>query len=422
MKWLYVAGTLTAFILIGSTARADRRVKEALGVALGLFPYFNITLNPISFENYRGDSRGLEFHLLDFVVVAMMVALPSRGAEAPTPLRLRFMFYVAAAALSMLQAPNPLFSMFAVWKVLRTFLVFVAVTRACRRGGLAPQLLWGLALGMVISGVLALKQRYLEGLLAAKGPFEHQNGLGLSVNLVVPFCYALVLTGSGGWIARAAIVFGGIAVVLTLSRGGLFMFVAALAMVYAGSLARRVTSRKLVVLAMSFLAAGVVLLKSLDTIIERFTTASDASAEARHVFEDAAKAMLHDHPMGIGMNQFSLVLDRSYADPLDIPEVDRDGIVHNIYWLTAAELGYLGILAYAILLASPLSAALRGALRDRSLRGDVLLGFTASFLVTYLQGTLEWALRMTQVGYLLWVVSGVAVSLAAMSLPGRSRA
>ncbi|MCX5744227.1 MAG: hypothetical protein NT062_17190 [Proteobacteria bacterium] len=119
------------------------------------------------------------------------------------------------------------------------------------------------------------------------------------------------------------------------------------------------TRRKLVVLALILLASSVVLAKALDSLIERFTEAPEASVHGRVLFEASAHAMLGDHPLGIGLNQFSWVQAHDgYADALAIPEIDRDGIVHNIYRLTQAELGWPGIVVFMGLLASPMLRAI----------------------------------------------------------------
>ena len=411
MKWAAVLLCVVVFYAFGRSARRAPRHRVALAVAIGVLPFFDITLNPISYEAYRGDARGLEFSLVDFVALASLAAVPA-GRGAIPPLAWRNAMYLLVCAASTFAAPNPLFAGFAVWKALRAALLFVAVHRLVSFDDRGPDVLRGLALGVVASGALALQQRYLLGHFVSTGPFSHQNGLAMAVNMVVPPCYALALAGRGGALAKAAVAAGAVAVVLTLSRGGLAMYAMALGIVYVGSLAKRASARKVVFLVASLGAAAAILLKSLDTIVERFLTAPDASHEARELFEEAARRMLRDHPGGIGLNQYSFVLDRTYADPLGNPDIDRDGIVHNIYWLTTAELGYAGIVTFGLLLVAPLLAALEGAWRERdSAVGDVLLGACGAFAVTLLHSTLEWALRITQVGFVFWVVGGLAVGL-----------
>ncbi|NRA35944.1 MAG: hypothetical protein HRU17_21695, partial [Polyangiaceae bacterium] len=117
-----------------------------------------------------------------------------------------------------------------------------------------------------------------------------------------------------------------------------------------------------------------------------------------------------------------LVLNLKYADKFGIPDIDRDGLVHNVFWLTASELGYVGLMVFVVLLMTPLWIAIPQALnRRRAGQRDVMWGLVVGLGVVIVQGTLEWSLRMTQVGYVYWVVAGVAVSLAGMRSSGESQ-
>jgi O-antigen ligase len=122
--------------------------------------------------------------------------------------------------------------------------------------------------------------------------------------------------------------------------------------------------------------------------------------------------MLHDHPFGIGLNQFSMVLSQGYGANAGLPPGDQDGIVHNVYWLVTAESGYLGIATYLLFLAAPFALALRTAFSARKdIRGDLLLGAAAGLLVTYVQGKAEWIGRQTGMLALLAVMFGVIGAL-----------
>ncbi len=414
MKWLVAFAAIALSIGVGVVAQDRRNIRVVLATALGFLPYISVTLNPISYETYRGDARGLELTLVDFVALALAVSLTGKGPwRRPWPFATAL--YLGAAALSVAQAPSAMFALFAVWKILRVQRVLATVAQAGQVDDLAPSLVRGLALGLIYCAGLGLVQRYAWGMMQVKGPFSHQNGLGMASNMVFPVVFAMLLAGQGGHLAKAAVAAAALSVVLTLSRGGMVLFAVAATLVFLGSLARKLTGRKLAVLGAGVLGALGVLLKSWDTIVERFSSAPDASAEARVKFEGAARLMLQEHPGGIGINQFSRVLDERYADLVDLPAVDRDGLVHNIYWLTAAEMGYLGIIAFVLLTASPVILGIRGALREKSLRGDLLMGLAVGIAMTLVQGKLEWSLRTSQLSYLLWVVGGLVFALNARS-------
>jgi len=137
--------------------------------------------------------------------------------------------------------------------------------------------------------------------------------------------------------------------------------------------------------------------------------------------------MLKDHPFGIGINQFSWVLQHGgYAQ--DMYAYDKGGLVHNLYWLTLAELGYAGLIAFILLMGTPLLIAAWGAMRLRDIRGDILLGCAGGMIALLAQSTLEWVARQTVMGYLFWGIAALTYALhrqtvaVRASVPPRSAA
>ena len=99
----------------------------------------------------------------------------------------------------------------------------------------------------------------------------------------------------------------------------------------------------------------------------------------------------------------------------------RDGIAHHIYWLTAAETGYVGLAAFAILLGAVYVSALRLATR-RGLRGEIALGIAVGLTVTYVQGTAEWIFRQSTMSYAFWLFAAIVVGLTHSSKDATKRA
>lgn len=413
MKWLALALALAVLYPLGRAARANPRLRAAFAAMLGFLPFYEVHVNFFSNESYRGDSRGLEITLLDLVGVVLAIALPERTRRHAAPFRWQKLAYLLVVAISVSQAELPLFAMFGLWKVVRLFAVSTVAARAVD-DELGGEVYRGLLLGVCYSAFLALKQRYFEGYMQAKGPFSHQNGLGMAMNMVVPGALALWLGGNGGRLAMVAVVAGALCHVLALSRGGMVLFVVACGVVFGTSFARKPTSKKAKILGLAALGVLGVLAKSLDTIMERFTKAPAGSEEGRKLFEAAARAMHADHPFGVGINHFSHVLDvRGYADRIGIPLVDRNGIVHNIWWLTLAELGTLGLLAFVALYGSPVLLALRRAFFGRpGVARDLLLGWGAGLAVTLVQGKLEWSLRTTSLGQITFLLFGLIAGVS----------
>ncbi|MCA9582405.1 MAG: hypothetical protein KC416_11465, partial [Myxococcales bacterium] len=138
------------------------------------------------------------------------------------------------------------------------------------------------------------------------------------------------------------------------------------------------------------------------------------SGEARELFNEASSMMLSDHPMGVGINNYSyIVSEEGYSERVGLPEVDANGIVHNIYWLTAAELGWHGFVAYILMLLAPLLLAAKTAWRARkSILGDLAFSLGFGLLLFDVQGVMEWASRQPTLLYVYWIGATMVAGIA----------
>jgi O-antigen ligase len=173
------------------------------------------------------------------------------------------------------------------------------------------------------------------------------------------------------------------------------------------------------------IAAGLAM-KAQDTIAHRFAKAADASWSSRVRANDAVFLMLQDHPAGVGINHFALVNEQGRyeerANGAPVPDWDLIGIVHNIYLLTLAEMGYVGLLAFLALILVPLWTAFRAGWRGSpTLRGELLLGLGVGLLAMSLMGLLEWGWRQTAVAYLYWIAVGLVGVLSRQQAHGTGR-
>ncbi|HEX9166533.1 MAG TPA: hypothetical protein VF862_11545, partial [Gemmatimonadales bacterium] len=131
-------------------------------------------------------------------------------------------------------------------------------------------------------------------------------------------------------------------------------------------------------------------------------------------FNAAADQMLRDHPLGIGFNQFSWALSNvpRYRDNLVVmANEDQGGVAHHIYRLTAAELGWPGLVLFLGVVGRFLWLALRAGWRHRTLEGSLLAMAGLGFAALHLSGFLEWGFRITPIFYLFLVMGGFAVAL-----------
>jgi O-antigen ligase len=135
----------------------------------------------------------------------------------------------------------------------------------------------------------------------------------------------------------------------------------------------------------------------------------------RVLFKEAAAQMLSDHPMGVGANHFSFAANvQGYFTRVgELWGPGRASNVHNVYWLVATETGYLGLVAFVVLLLRPLYVAFACGLRHvGDARGDLLLGLGAGLLAVYIHSFEEWIFMTFDAQYQFGVEIGLIAGLA----------
>lgn len=416
MKWLVVGAALLSMYPIARIVRTRPRILMLLVTVMCALPWVNLDAFDIDLivdESYRGEANGLTISIVDILAGILFLALPK--STNPSPFLLSRYFYLACCVFSVFFASVPLFAWFSISKLLRGFFMLATVVRVAEDRRLAPYVLNGLAAGLILSAFMCVYQRYIGGLNQVSAWMPHQNTLGMAVDMIFPIAFALLLVGPRWKFSLAIVAASAVCIVLTLSRGSMALFVFDALLVFVVSLMRTVSTRK-VRMGIVFALCGIlVIAKSYDSIIDRFEHAPEASANARVHFNAAAKAMISDHPMGIGLNQYSYVLGNGgYAQAQNLPRIDYGGIAHHIYWLTLAELSYVGLFAYLCMLAVPLYVAGRAAFRSpkKDIRGDVMLGCFAGLISMYAQGMLEWAARQTPLIYMFFMICGLVAVLS----------
>jgi O-antigen ligase len=151
------------------------------------------------------------------------------------------------------------------------------------------------------------------------------------------------------------------------------------------------------------------------SVVQRFLEAPEASHLAREEFNRAALMMARDHPMGVGINQFSEVLSttpRYHSHVMVMANEEQAGVCHHVYLLNAAELGWVGLIVFIVIIVRFLWPPLRMALTQRDLEGLLPMGFLAGAVALHLSGLLEWVFRITPVFFLYLICCGVVVGLA----------
>lgn len=359
-------------------------------------------------------------------LVARRESSPRRLLRTSLPLA----SYFALAALSVLVARDVTLSMFEIFVLLQTFLlyVYIAATVRTRQDVLfvVTMLLIGLVLqSLVMIGLGSVGQNFsiagissrIDATTSTAGQFYRVAGTIGSPNtaasylslLLVP-AISLLLTRLGQgykWLAALAFGLGGAALLLTFSRGGWVAF--ALSITILCLLAWHRGWLPPMVPVVVPLVVVLVSLRFQDAILTRLSDVG--RAQSRLPLMALSFRVIKDNPLlGVGANNYPTTM-KQYATP----EFGGAWLyaVHNKYLLVWAETGIGGLLAFIWFL---LATIRRGwqcwKLNDRFL-SPLALGFTAAIVGQMAHMTVE-AFRGRSQLQLLWLVAGLIAAMRNM--------
>lgn len=407
----------------------SKRLRGWLVAALIFAPALGVraSINFVSHEHYRGPDRGFEVTLADLIVCALILIMvskfPARVRWLPHNTALFAAFFVVAAA-SAWAAPDRLLAAFSLAKMVRVYALYWCAANLLRIGTSKRYLCSGFVAAASYVALVSVQQKYLQGIYRVPGPFDHSNTVPLYLNLVIPvlLLFSMLATREqlGRMVTASLAVIGVLAAVLaTGSRVGIALAGGAtLVMLVIGNV--RLRSRRIRIYS---LAALLVMLgggmKATDSIIDRFLNAPEASGAAREEFNKAARLMAADNPLGVGINNFSRALSDvpGYRRHIEVMETEAQaGVAHHIYWLTAAETGYIGVAVFVLLQAQVLVLTMRGALRTGSLDSLFAAAFLVGLSTLHLSGFFEWGFRITPVTYQFAICAGFAMAFSDRAL------
>jgi O-antigen ligase len=430
VKYIALVALLASVLPLASWLRRNPNAIPKVCVLIGILPYdfVHAYMAILGFPSWPGHVAGAEFSVLDGLALSIYIATPSN--RKPLPFRISMALYFLATLASVFQATVPMAALFYVWQLPRMVLVYAAITKACADPRVPFAIIKGMAIGLIAEAGTVIFQRFALGMLQAPGSFSAQNFLGLTSHFAVFPIFALLLAQRQGRLIQVAAVAGVIVELFTTSRATIALAAMGYALIFAMSALRRWTSRKARIAIIAVLAIMVATPVVISSFQDRFTkereylydNAGDIEKDERFLFQKAASMILDDHPWGVGPNHYVLAANQPRLDGSPSPNVQA-GIplsennllahVHNVYWLIADESGYVGLIAFVILLLQPLTLAFRCGWRNRGdIRGDLLLGIGVSLLIVYLHSFAEWVFVCFQCQYMFALHCALVVGLS----------
>ncbi len=393
----------------------------------------------VFFLPYRGVDRGFGVTIPDLLFFGFFIWIVLGGSRRKivwwpcntTLWQLLFAF----SALSLIDSQVPYFGLFTLHKLFRGYLLYWVTVNLVHDKDDVAAVVYGVMAAVIFQTGIVVWDKYIVHTVVNRsvGSFPHPNSLAMYVDLIIPMILALLLAGGfpsskQKW-AVLAILGGLVCVIFSKSRASLLIVGLAVSSVTGLSIIMKPTSRKVMIALSGMLLVCIMGALAAPKIIQRFEKAPEASEATRVFFNAAARAMANDHFWGTGLNSFSWMLAhtdyywfmyREFEDTVRDQEEFREsrqgqsrlGTAHHIYYLFAAETGWLGMTTFILFIARYYLHNLFLLFRERdNYYQAVLLGLLIGFSTLHLQGVLEWIFRQTQVFYLFCLLSGLMVAI-----------
>lgn len=444
-----LALALIPFATVGAAVAAMifRWVRDVFFCAIvgGAIMSERMDVHFVSMEWYRGTTRGFEISLIAILAFAVLVGcIFGRNAHRPRiywPASLApLLLYAFYAVFSVCISPPRLFGAFELTKLVETIIVFLAAASYLRTKREWTLLLVMLAIATSIEGAWAIKQKLITKVERPPGSLDHANSLSMYLCMVGPLMIAGAYRSWKPWLrwaCGAATFFATVGVVLTLSRTGVPVF-ALCALGCTLCCASFVpTPKRLMLVGATGAAIVGVFIASWSHLKERYLSASldeeylDTSEEGRGVYFRLAGAILRDHPMGVGLNNWSYYVSRQYGPEIGFRYADYDYLLkvygpsddvfadsylpapaHNLGVLTVGELGIPGLVLFLILWGRWLTMGFPCLFKARRSAAAVMgAGIFFSVCGIFGQSLTEWVYRQTPILFTFYILMGALAAI-----------
>jgi hypothetical protein len=450
VKTLFGLTVIPAGILGGTLlACLSQRVRDLLLVMLvACSPLAErLDINYVSRDWYRGTSRGFEVTVLDVLAICLLLScllVPRPGERRlywPASLGLMLLFFLYACANVAIVEPR-LFGLFELERMVRGFIVVLAVAFYVRSERELKWFVLGVALLLMFQGLLAVKQRYLEGLHRVPGTLIESNSLSVLLVTTTPVMIAALTSNLPKWLKLAcagAVPLALVAEILTISRAGIAVMGMVLAGVTVCTARFRVTPRTLAIAAVVAVGFAGLLAKSWKTLQARFSESTmdqeygNKQNQGRGYYIRMATTIAKAEFFGVGLNNWSYWVSNRHGPaegyrfvpykgteraPSDIVPPDSNvemaqaAPAHSLLALTLGELGIPGLVIFVLLWLRCFQMGMcflwpRTPDPMRRLGVGILFGLGGMFL----QCLTEWVFRHLPLYYTVHCMLGVLMAL-----------
>lgn len=393
---------------------------------------------------YRGTSRGIGVSVIDALAFAVLMGTmfapryPRRPWFIPASVVL-YLVYFAYCIVSVARADQWMFGLWELANIPRALLIMLATAAFVRTRKELSILVVAIGCGVCVQLIYAMKQRFASGMFRPCGTLDHANSLSMYLCLVCPLLLAAALSDFPKklrWFATFCFGLGAFGVLLTLSRMGLPAFGLVTIAVLVACVTWRVTRRKVIVGVISSILITVMLAKSWDMLSVRFGSATlreeymDIEGENRGVYWRWARMIIDDDPFGVGLNNWSYAVSKTYGPRLgffyedyddikvtpekaDLPSIRYAPPAHALLALTLGELGIPGVILFGLIWLRWFQVGAtflwRRLERDPMHRLGIGILFATSGI--FLQSVTEWTFRQPALFLTFHMMLGTLASL-----------
>ncbi|MEI6421880.1 MAG: O-antigen ligase family protein [Lentisphaerota bacterium] len=378
-----------------------------------------IHINFVSMEDYRGTAKGFELTLVDMTTLILFYLVVSRRGQRQLmifpPGTFIYGLYFIFSAISIANSAESVYSYFELWKMGRMYLFYWTMCNYLSGEKELMTMLKFIPAVIIYIFLVVLDQKYRMHLFQTNGPLPHQNSLVMYMTIFNTILFAWLLNSEMPPMKALFILsvfgMGSICIVSTLSRAGLMCFGLGCGVTLMLSIINGASAKTFAIIILVFVGAAAVLVKSADTIVERFTNAPEQSKLTRISLAEAAVKMANDKFFGIGLNNWGIKINPPYpySDHIERKDEDfKEGIVETVYLLVAAETGWLNLGVFLLFIFKFYVMNIMNFFRYR--KTELVLfsaGLAGGLFSVYLESTLEWVLKQTNNFYQLMLVFAV---------------